>query len=465
MTVETYGEHAENGAWALNRLLSEDLLPAETAAVDQLLHCRQAVVDALRQRLYNVGLNTSYPARNLPAPAPGLNLEGIDNKLATLLNNIASSVPNLPNDERPSPLEVLGTASTDPVVETWREAATELLAATHALDSAEDKPWLRDHGAGWFVLRDVAVAIEAVLVLDDRLAEVGLLNEHHQPTYPLGLEEKRLIASQAARVATWYATSDAPDHATPRTLRAATTVKHPVSLVSVPEDLAAAQQRLAAFLRPLTATNAFYIGEPEISADSARQVTASQLHLCRVFANMATRSPKTVVFVPFFNERAEVLEALQPQVTHLIDLTAHEPDMRRFWQQGELTAAINRMQERGVELTLQPHQMLALANATHEVTHNLGKSLRRELLRSNSNILDGNPRHAGGPVRVGRRSRLEATITDLVNMPAPRSPVTQFNNPLQRAALRQTLDMTPTAPRPPSPFPAARTLGTSGHGR
>jgi hypothetical protein len=156
MTVETYAEHAENGAWALNRLLGEDSIPAETAAVDQLLHYREAVIDALRQRLYGVGLNTWYPARNLPAPAPGLNLEGIDNKLATLLHNIALSMPNLPIDERPSPLEALGTACTDPVVETWREAAIELLAATHALDSAEDKPWLRDHGAGWHLTRQVA---------------------------------------------------------------------------------------------------------------------------------------------------------------------------------------------------------------------------------------------------------------------------------------------------------------------
>jgi hypothetical protein len=164
MTVATYGEHAENAARALNALISDDAIPAEEEAVDQLLRCREAVVGALRQRLYDVGLNLWDPASNLPAPAPGLRLEGIDNKLATLLDNIAFSVPNLPFDERPSSLEVLGTACTDPVVETWREAAIELLAATQALDSAEDKPWLRDQGAGWYVLRDVAVALEAVLV-------------------------------------------------------------------------------------------------------------------------------------------------------------------------------------------------------------------------------------------------------------------------------------------------------------
>jgi hypothetical protein len=458
VTVETYGEHAEDAARALNRLLQHDTIPADPAAVKQLLHCREAVVDALRQRLYGVGLNTWYPPSGLPVPAPGLNLEGIDNKLATLLDNIAFSVPSLPLAERVSPLEVLGKTSTDPVVETWREAASELLAATHALDAAGDKPWLRDPGAGWYVMRDVAVAMEAVLVLDARLAEVGLLNEHDQPEYAMGLEEKRLVASQAARVATWYATSDAPDLATPRTPGPASNVLHPIALVLVPEDLAAAQERLATFLRPLTARHSAYMGEPEISADSARQLTASQLYLCRVFANMAARSPKTATFVSYFDARAEVLESLQPQLRHLIDVSPQEPNMRRFWQQGEITAAMTRMEDQGLKLTLQPHQMLALANATHHVTHNLGRSLRRELLRPNSNLRDGNPRHEVKPVRVGRGSRLEATVTDLVNLPAPKAPAARFSTPLQRAALRQTLDVTPTHRRPPSPYPAARSV-------
>jgi hypothetical protein len=459
MTVETYGELSENAARALNLLIQQDAIPADPGAVEQMLHCREAVVDALRQRLYDVGLNLWYPASNVPVPSSTVSLEGIDNKLATLLDNIAFSVPSLPVDERRSPLEVLGKVSTDPVVETWREAAIELLAATHALDAASDKPWLRDHGAGWYVIRDVAVAMEAVLVLDARLAEVGLTNQHDHPESTTGLEQKRLITSQTARVATWYATSDAPDLATPRTPGAVSNVLHPVSLVSVPEDLAAAQERLATFLRPMHALSSAYIGEPEITADSARQLTASQFYLCRVFAKMAAGSPKTAVFVSFLNERAEVLEALQPQLRHLVDLTAQEPNMRQFWQQGEITAAITRMEDRGLELTLQPHQMLALANATHHVTHNLGRSLRRELLRGNSNLRDSNPRHEDGPVRVGRRSRLEATASDLVNMPAPTAPVAQFSTPLQRAALRQTLEVTPTHRRPPSPYPAARSVG------
>lgn len=114
------------------------------------------------------------------------------------------------------------------------------------------------------------------------------------------------------------------------------------------------------------------------------------------------------------------------------------------------------MEEAGESLQLQPTQMVELAKATHQVTHNLGKALRRELLRGNSNLIDAHPRH-DSPVRVGRRSRLEATVTDLVNLPEPSQPVARFSNPLQRAALQQTLNLTPTpSTRPPTPFPTSR---------
>jgi hypothetical protein len=466
MSVETYGEHAESAARALNRLLQEDAIPVDPAAVDQLLRCREAVIDALRQRLYAFGLDAPVRVEQLPAPPSGVNLEGIDFKLATLLDNIAFSTPSLPLEERLAPTDVLGRASTDPVTETWRNAAIDMLAASHALGLACDKPWLHDPGAGWHLMRDAAVAIEAVLVLDARLAEVGLLSQHDISDYPMGLEEKRLVASQAARVATWYATTDAPDHAAPRLpWPSRSNVFHPVSLVSAPEDLAAGQQRLANFLRPLDVHDSAYAGEREISADSARQVTASQLCLCRVFGQMSRRLPQTQAFVGVFEARAEVLAALQPQLRFLVDVEPAEPNMRRFWQQGELTTATTRMEDQDVDLRLHPLQMLALANATHDVTHNLGMCLRRELLRGNSNLRDANPRHEEGPVRVSRRSRLEATVTDLVHMPAPNIPVATYSTPLQRAALRRTLDVTPTAGRPPAPYPAARGLAASDHGR
>lgn len=468
MTVTTYGEHAENAAQALNALIRDDVIPADEHAVDQLLHCREAVIDALRQRLYDLGQDSWYPPPDhLPAPRPKPTLAGLDEKLATLLDNIAFALPTLPLDEHRSRADYLAPASTDPTVEAWRAAAIELLTASHALSAAAEQPWRTDPGAGWWVIRDVAVALEAVLVLDSRLEEVGLLAEHQRPDDAMRLDEKRMVLSQTARVATWHATSASPEEATPRTRRAVpSTVVEPVSLVSTSDDLAAAQQRLARFLRPLHASDAFYADQPEITADSARQVAASQLYLCRAFAKAAGQSAKTTMFAALFEERAELLESLQPQISYLTNVSKErDPNMRRFWQQSELTTAVARMEDQGVPIWLQPTQMVELAKATHEVTHALGKALRRELLRTNSNLRDGNPRHEEGPVRVGRRSRLVATLTDLINMPAPKSPVAQFNNPLQRAALRQTLDMTPTASQPPSPFPAARNLGTSGYGQ
>ena len=319
MTVSTYAEHAEHAAQALNALIRDDAIPADEHAVDQLLHCREAVVDALRQRLYDVGQDSWYPPPDhLPARTPKPMLAGLDEKLASLVDNIAFALPTLTLDERRPHADYLTPASEDPTVESWRTAAIELLSASHALSAAEEQPWRTDPGAGWWVMRDVAVALEAVLVLDSRLDEVGLLAEHQRPEFAMGLDEKRMVLSQTARVATWHATSASPEEATPRLRRAApSTVVEPVSLVSTPDDLAAAQQRLARFLRPMHASDAFYADEPEITADSARQVTASQLYLCRVFAEAAGQSAKTSMFAAFFTERAEVLESLQPQISHL----------------------------------------------------------------------------------------------------------------------------------------------------
>lgn len=263
-----------------------------------------------------------------------------------------------------------------------------------------------------------------------------------------------------------YATTDSPDHASPRPpeLRRSN-VLYPVSVVAAPEDLTAAQRRLASFLRPLASGDSMNVGEPEISADSARQLIASQLHLARVFSTMAQRDESTQPLAEFFDSRAEILAALQPQVRYLVDVAHSEPNRRRFWQQGEMTSAVARMQNRGTPLTLQPMQMLQLADATHQVTHNLGRSLRRELTRPGSNLRDARPALEDAPFQIGRRSALLATLTDLLHSPAPTTPMAAYSVPLQRAALRQTLDLSPTASRPPAPFPAASTPGVNHYSR
>lgn len=451
MTVSTYGEHAERAAEALDLLVRSDVIPAEENAVRQLLHCREAVTDALRERLRHLGKNRSGSEASAPPTARSSPmLSGLDVKLATLVSSIAFALPTLPPDDR-SAWDYLAPSSADPAVEAWRVAAIELLSGSHALSAAAEQPWWTDPGAGWWVLRDAAVALEAVLVLDSRLEEVGLLARHHRPDHVLGPDEMRMVLSQAARVAMWHATSAAAEEAVPRLQTTYRSLTQPVVLVSAPADLAAAQQQLARLLRPLSAGDAFYVGEPEISADAARHVTAAQIYLCRALK----QSPLDGIWHQFFSQRLEVLESLRPQLEHLADVQAvKEPRRLRLWQTGELTTALARMKGRGTAIRLQPTQAAELAQATHDVTHNLAKTLRRELLRQNTNLVDAHPRHREGETRVGRRSRLARTVTDLVNLPAPKEQAARFSTPLQRAALQRSVDLTPPlCTRPPTPFP------------
>jgi hypothetical protein len=51
-------------------------------------------------------------------------------------------------------------------------------------------------------------------------------------------------------------------------------------------------------------------------------------------------------------------------------------------------------------LRLSAAQLLDLATATHEVTHNVGKAMRRELLRDTSNLRIEDPTGQVGCIRV-----------------------------------------------------------------
>jgi hypothetical protein len=154
-----------------------------------------------------------------------------------------------------------------------------------------------------------------------------------------------------------------------------------------------------------------------------------------------------------------MLKDIQPRLRYLVDVDRHTRSKPRMWQQGELTAAMTRMQRDGRDLTLTGPELLELANATHEVTHNYGRLLRRELLRDTTNLRVSVPGQDVGNTRVYRGSGLEARLTDLVNQPAPISPVARYSTPANRLALRATLDAAPTLMHPPSPFPAARGFG------
>ena len=161
-----------------------------------------------------------------------------------------------------------------------------------------------------------------------------------------------------------------------------------------------------------------------------------------------------------FATRREILQDVAAFMPRLSDAEDRGRNLRAAWQQGELTTAFSRMRRAG-ELSLNPAQLLDLANATHEATHTVGKALRRELLRDTTNLRMDDPTEQVGRTRVYRRHPLERSLTDLVNVPAPSAPVARYSSPLQRAALRATLDVTPTSRRAPSPYPQARGAATS----
>lgn len=272
-------------------------------------------------------------------------------------------------------------------------------------------------------------------MLDSRLGEVGLLAEHQGPDCAMGLGEKCVVLSQTVRVATWHDTSASAEPATPRLRHVApSTVVEPVALLSTPADRAAGQQRLALFLRSMGASDAFDADEPKSASTLRdRSLPASSTNAGRS-GEVAGPSEKTSMFAAVFKERAEVVKSLQPQISHLVDVTAdQEPNVRRFWQQSELPAATARMEHRGVPIRPQAAQMVEVSVATHEVSHNLGKAFRRVLLRGKSKLIDADPRHREGPAGVGRRPRLETTLIDLVDTPAPSDLVARFGHPLQRA--------------------------------
>lgn len=452
--AQTYGEHQEEAAAALTRLVVSDTLPTDQSDIDRMLVCREVVIDALRQRLYGLGLTGHYSPGLIPATPRRLSLIGIEQHLPTLVDRIVFDFPTLPVGQRSPATEALTHAGSDPTVDLWQQVAVALLAGSHALDTAPDRPWLRDQGAGWYLMRDIAVALEAVIVLDSRLAEVGLLQDHEWPDTALDLAERRMIASQCARVAGWHATSDSPDGATADTPQPRAVVG-PVVTVTAPAHLADAQRRLANYLRPSHGNEVFFTGEPETDASTARMVVSSQLFLLEEFEQLAIKVPGSGSIRADFANRREVLAELQPNMKRLVDAEDRGRNLRASWQQGELTTALHRLQRSG-RLQLTTSQLHELANASHEVTNNLGKALRRELLRDHSNLRLADPTGQVGPTRVYRKHPFERTLTDLVNIPAPTAPVARYSSPLQRAALQRTLDLTPTGRRPPSPYPRAR---------
>lgn len=450
--VRTYGEHVEKAASALTTLLTRQTLPTEPVEVDQLLHCRETVVHALRQRMWELGHGHHMPpSEHVPRRQDQTGLAQLDEGLGTLVNNIAFSLPTLPFNEHANNRLHLTRPSSNPTVEAWRIAALETWAATHALSATGEHPWTREPGAGWWVLGDAATALEAVAILDNQLAEVGLLNDHEKPCGAMGLAQQRMVLSHAARAAGWHATSTLADQASPWRPAEKSSVLNSVTLVPKPSRLAAAQRRLAGYI---TATSDDEPRPRPMTSTFASTFVAGQIALCDDLALAARQSPATHHYADAFIQRRDTLQALAPEMALLKNATSPTEFMLRMWQQQEITTSVARMHRDG-SFILTPLDFAEVAQASHVVHTSFAKGLRRDLLNTDSDLRQGTPDTGTPPVRVIRRSPLDAALTDLANLPAPSFPVAQLGQVSQRTALREAVNRTPSF-ETRSPFPQRR---------
>ncbi|WP_447645180.1 hypothetical protein [Nocardioides zeae] len=307
--------------------------------------------------------------------------------------------------------------------------------------------------------RDLATTLEAVLVLDQSLSQVGLLTGHDAVQGELDTEDKRLLTSQCARVAGWRASNDIPDRSrafVPSEIPLAA----PVHLVTTVHDLAPAQRNLSRFLRPLRLKVAHSDIADALDAPTIQRVVASQTMLHRAFGDLVaadyTPEVRRTGILEHLASQHEILAEVHAQLPHLIDLGMARTDPRVAWQQSEITTSLRRLQRNGRLLAdgpLDATQLTDLARASHDVTTNLAVSVRRELRRANSNLRLYAP-YDEEPRRVWGGHPLHVSLTDLANAPKPCEEPRAPSVETQRALLRAALDATPTAAVKPRVVPA-----------
>lgn len=454
----TYGDQQENAAAALNQLLvtlaDSEWIPLEISDVEQLLSCRAAVLDALTDRLQHVTGTAAVEDPSGPTNAQARQL--ITTHPAVVLRHVAVSIPHR-STQPLSPLDAMATPSRHPTVEHWREAAAALTIANQSLDQATDQPWLTDPGAAWYLLGDTARALEALIVLDETLEEVGLLADHaaRRPAPPpasrtqqeWNTEDRRLATSQIARMASWYATTSEPD------LAVAATPGHPaergpVRVVSKPADLAAGQRQLAEYLRHRHGNTALTGGEQSMDSRTLRIVTRNQIEVCERLATRGAASPGTAWLAAEFIRSADMLRDIYDHSSEVIDHTDRGTNSRALWQQREVSAALSRFGR----FELAPLQLHHLLSTTQQVVLNLANATRHEAAREHSNLrLRG--RHAAPEARVTRSHPLYKALSAIASAPPPPAAVVEQPRPQphQRRALGATLDNTPTSAAP-SPY-------------
>lgn len=443
--MNTYRAYQEDADRALTRLVSSTFpLPSAAVDVTRLLQLRHVCLGTLTERLDHISVRR-HRARHrfelvhlVSAPT-----EALGSTIRTMTSDVSPDFSVAEVTDRSGYADMS-------IIEEYREAARSLLLGNHNLIHAEEQPWLRNPDEAWPIVADLATTTEAFLILDERLVQGGVLQVPSDRTRPQH-ETQRLVASNAARVARWYSTTDAVDLATAAAPSETTTEIGPVRIVNQAADLSTAQRRLGSYLRPLNGASVFRGQDVTLDSGTFGMVVTNQKFLCERLAVTAVNSHDPAS-VQVFTERADLLGDVLVKLarTPLVNADNRGRNERALWQQTELT----RWLRKNPVPVLEGRQVRDLAEATAETLTNLGKCARLELTRPGgmlrSTRRDDNETNFHP---LGHKHSLVQSLRALIEAAPPlRSSNAGWAGARHSEALRRMLDATPpetgTRPRP-----------------
>lgn len=444
-----YGEYQEEAARALNDLLlNETTLTSGEWPV--ALECRRQVVAVIRERLTFLGAQAIPAARNNPPRVVNVVLHPLD-QLARVVDGLprGQADPRAPTDLLPGPPAPLAENRADK----WRCVARNLTLANHELVSSDDQSWTVHPSALWHLTGDAASLVEAVLVLDQGLADSGALPVMQRKS----MTAERLIIGDVARMAAWFGTDKAADLACVSPLSTlGLDDGPPIQLVRRPDDFVAAQRALAAFLRPRR-------NDPDTTARAGlkvgRVVAVAQTRLARTFAGWAERQPDGHHLAEQFRDRIDRYQRLHRASVRLVQ-AGPVRSQHALAQQTELMTQLRRFPEASMSRA----GLVALNAASHEVAVSLGRALRRETLqRKNILVLTQQEDDATLPkprLMSNTRHPFYVASQALAHDPAPTEAPAGQAVDIERQRLRSTLNLRqPGSPTTSPPMPAGRSYG------
>lgn len=466
----SYGAHQEAAAARLVLLLRDSPEPQEVrgpGGVAQLVGCRRAVIDALRDRLEHLGSNRAHaPALS---PEKTLGIAAMVSQPARALDQVASRLPRASGTGALAPIDALAVPSRDPEVELWRGAAVELTAGTHSLSTATTQPWLEDPGAAWHLLGDTARALEAVVVLDVALGRTGVLADDErlsaasQSRRDWSRAEQRMVTSQVARAAGWYASSTGPDLATP-TSTSRSVVRGPWEPMRELNDVAGGQRQLANLIQAPRERDSFASTLRSMDARTAFSLVRAQQQVCGQLRDICGAEPATApdLAATFERYRSTYAELL-PHIRCLADVEDRGVNQPALMQQHEISTFLGRNLDRAAELSTA--ELLEVAAGTHGVLRELAHAKRRELDRDAGTLRQADPLRVQPPHRIGRKNPVYRALNAASATPAPAPPLTHWAPLTSRRDLSETLDQTPAGRRPDPYLRGHRARGHGAHGQ